>query len=99
MDNYPALTSSQLENAPWNEKYQKPHTITVTVSVTLSKEVKVEVDDYDMIEDRDEFGYFKVPDYSNCDLEGAVNDQIDLPQNDPKFKDWTVDDFEVILDD
>lgn len=99
MDNYPALTSSQLENAPWNEKYQKPHTITVTVSVTLSKEVKVEVDDYDMIEDRDEFGYFKVPDYSNCDLEGAVKDQIDLPQNDPKFKDWTVDDFEVILDD
>ena len=41
--------------APWNEKSNKPKKVEVTVSITLSKTVEVEVDDYS-IEETDEDG-------------------------------------------
>ena len=119
MNNYLALTSSQLKNAPWNEIELEPKKIKVTVSITLSKTVEVEVDDYNVIDDINEFGHIHVDDFSECNLEQAVRDQITLPNEaynelhhavflteDYKakksmedLKDWTVDDFEVILDD
>lgn len=100
-------------NAPWNQVDNPEREIEVTVSITLSKTVKIKVSDYKITDSgKDEDGeYFENIDYSNCDLKGAVEEQIVLPQKAwnyiaPKtkkdvkaisdLKDWNVDDFEVI---
>lgn len=100
-------------NAPWNQAGNPERKIEVTVSVTLSKTVRIKVSDYEITDSgRDEDGeYFEDIDYSNCDLKGAVKEQIVLPQKAwdyiaPKskkevnaifdLKGWNVDDFEVI---
>lgn len=114
---YPAGTE-YTKDAPWNEHLKKPVKIKVTVSMTLSKEFEIEVDDYNIEDDG-------TLDFSDCDLKAAVRDQIYLPdeagnnieflkekaKTDYKvyetvskkmieeFKDWNVDDFEVITDD
>lgn len=101
------------EDAPWNQADNPEREIEVTVSVTLSKTVKIKVSDYEITDSgKDEDGeYFEDINYSNCDLKGAVEEQIVLPQKAwdyiaPKtkkdvkaisdLKDWNVDDFEVI---
>jgi hypothetical protein len=100
-------------NAPWNQVDNPEREIEVTVSVTLSKTVKIKVSDYQITDSgKDEDGeYFEDIDYSNCDLKGAVEEQIVLPQKAWKnlrctlehrdrvfndLRDWNVDDFEVI---
>lgn len=100
-------------NAPLNQGDNPEREIEVTVSVTLSKTVKIKVSDYEITDSgKDEDGeYFEDIDYSNCDLKGAVEEQIVLPQEAwdyiaPKskkevnaifdLKGWDVDDFEVI---
>lgn len=99
-------------NAPWNQVNNPEREIEVTVSVTLSKTVKIKVSDYEITTGRDEDGeYFEDIDYSNCDLKGAVEEQIVLPQKAwdyiaPKtkkdvkvifdLKDWNVDEMEVV---
>lgn len=102
-------------NAPWNQADNPEREIEVTVSVTLSKTVKIKVSDYEITDSgKDEDGeYFEDIDYSNCDLKGAVEEQIVLPQKAwiymaPKTKkqikasaelcNWNVDEFEVIMD-
>lgn len=102
-------------NAPWNQEENPEREIEVTVSVTLSKTIKVKVSDYDIIDSgKDEDGEsFEDIDYSTCNLEKAVKEQIVLPQDAWKsldcslknkskiindLKDWIVDDFEVLLD-
>lgn len=79
-DDYPIGTDTS--DAPWNQKENPEREIEVTVSVTLSKTIKVKVSDYDIINSGiDEDGnYFEEVDYSNCDLKGAVEDQCLLPQ-------------------
>lgn len=69
-------------NAPWNQVDNPEREIEVTVSVTLSKTVKIRVSDYEITDSgKDEDGeYFEDIDYSNCDLRGAVEEQIYLPQ-------------------
>lgn len=113
MDNYPM--GANTPNAPWNQVDSPEREIEVTVSVTLSKTVRISVSDYEITDSgKDEDGeYFEDIDYSNCDLKGAVEEQIVLPQKAcdyiaPKtkkdvkaisdLKDWNVDDFEVLLD-
>lgn len=83
-------------NAPWNQIDNPERKIEVTVSVTLSKTVKIKVSDYEITDSgKDEDGeYFEDIDYSNCDLKKAVKEQIILPQD--TCKGWNVDDFEVI---
>jgi hypothetical protein len=100
-------------NAPWNQEELPEREIEVTVSVTLSKTVKIKVSDYTITDSgKDEDGeYFEDVDYSDCDLKGAVEEQITLPQNAwdyiaPKskkevqaifdLKGWNVDEMEVI---
>lgn len=100
-------------NAPWNQEELPEREIEVTVSVTLSKTVKIKVSDYTLTDSgKDEDGdYFEDVDYSDCDLKGAVEEQITLPQNAwdyiaPKskkevqaifdLKRWNVDEMEVI---
>ena len=111
MDNYNYPCGTDGPNAPWNQEENPEREIEVTVSVTLSKTIKVMVSDYDVINSgKDEDGnYFEDIDYSNCDLKSAVEEQIVLPQtahiyveSNPKvhedLSNWCVDDFEVILD-
>lgn len=64
--------------APWNQEEQPEHEIEVTISVTLSKTVKICVDDY-IVAEKDEDGNLDI-DYSTCNLESAVKEQIYLPQ-------------------
>ena len=109
--NYPPMSQSEWDNAPWNQVDNPEREIEVTVSVTLSKTVKIKVSDYEITDSgRDDDGeYFEDIDYSNCDLKGAVEEQIVLPQSahiyvksNPKVREdlsnWCVDDLEVILD-
>ena len=95
----------------WNQVDNPEREIEVTVSVTLSKTIKIKVSDYEITDSgKDEDGeYFGDIDYSNCDLKGAVEEQIVLPQSahtyvkgKPKvyedLSNWCVDDLEVLLD-
>ena len=85
--------------APWNQVDTEPRKIKVTVSITLSKTVEVEVTDYTAEEDYDEDGYNGINyNYSECDLEQAVRDQVTLPNSVGEFNDWVEDDFAVNLE-
>lgn len=68
--------------APYNQVDPPDKEIEVLVSITLSKTVKVRVNDYTIEESgKDEDGsYYQIEDYSNCDLKSAVKEQITLPQ-------------------
>jgi hypothetical protein len=91
MNNYPI--GADTPDAPWNQVDPEPKKIEVTVSITLSKTVEVEVTDYTAKEEFDEDGYHGISyDYSECNLEQAVRDQITLPNDNG----WVEDDFEVI---
>lgn len=80
-NNYPTLSNGEQRDAPWNEDIKTPQEIEVTVSITLSKTVKVKVDDYRVtLEERDEGGeLYQVYDFYDCDLKKAVEDQVILP--------------------
>lgn len=111
MDNYNYPMGADTKDAPWNQADNPEREIEVTVSVTLSKTVKIKVSDYEITDSgKDEDGeYFEDIDYSKCDLKGAVEEQITLPQDAYKYvkgefnndqrndlEGWDVDDFEVI---
>lgn len=113
MNNYDYPLGADTKDAPWNQEELPEREIEVTVSVTLSKTVKIKVSDYTITDSgKDEDGnYFEDVDYSDCDLKGAVEEQIILLQNAwdyiaPKskrevqaifdLKGWNVDEMEVI---
>lgn len=114
MDNYNYPMGADTKDAPWNQVDNPEEEIEVTVSITLSKTVKIKVSDYQITDSgKDEDGeHFEDIDYSNCDLKSAVKEQITLPQdgylyvrgdheNSKLIEDlsgWNVDDFEVILE-
>ena len=111
MDNYNYPMGADTKDAPWNQVDNPEREIEVTVSVTLSKTVKIKVSDYEITDSgKDEDGeYFEDIDYSNCDLKGAVEAQIVLPQSahmyvksNPKvhedLSNWCVDDLEINLE-
>ena len=93
-DYYPTGTYNN-PDAPWNEVAKKPQKIEVTVSITLSKTVEIEVDDYTTEEINEDGIYNTIYNFDNCDLEQAVRNQIDLPSK--VFDDWSEDDFVVNL--
>ena len=99
MNNYDYPMGADTPNAPWNKIDPEPKKIKVTVSITLSKTVEVEVTDYTAEEDYDEDSYNGINyDYSECDLEQAVRDQVTLPNSVGEFNDWVEDDFAVNLE-
>ena len=99
MNNYNYPMGADIPNAPWNKIDTEPKKIKVTVSITLSKTVEVEVTDYTAEEDYDEDGYNGINyDYSECDLEQAVREQVTIPNSVGEFNDWIEDDFEVNLE-
>ena len=73
--------------APWNEVELPPKDVEVTVSVTISKTMKVPVGDY-IIDEEGE------ADFSNCDLKKAVEENIKLPNTEG----WILDDFTVLME-
>lgn len=81
-DNYNYPVGADNAEAPWNQADNPEREVEVTVSITLSKTLKVRVDDYQIVDSgKDEDGeYFEDIDYSNCDLKGAVEEQRYLPQ-------------------
>lgn len=96
--NYPAGAEYD-PKAPWNQVEPKPKKVEVTVSITLSKTVEVEVTDYTAEEDIDEENNHNIIyDFSECNLEQAVRDQILLPNDTEEFNSWTEDDFAVNLE-
>lgn len=72
-------------DAPWNEERLPEEEIEVTISVSLSKTVKILVDDYNVEEDVDEAGKCLSYDFSKCNLYRAVEKQVVLPQNLAEF--------------
>lgn len=98
IDNYPPGAAND-PLAPYNQVDPEPIEIEVTVSITLSKTVKIYVDDYiQEAPEVDEDGhYYKGDiDFSECNLSKAVKEQITLPNE--KVEGWNVDDFEVNLE-
>lgn len=93
MNNYDYPLGADTEDAPWNQVDNPEREIEVTVSVTLSKTVKIKVSDYEITDSgKDEDGeYFEDIDYSNCDLKGAVEEQVYLPQEAGNL----IDDFAI----
>ena len=81
MNNYNYPEGSDNSFAPWNEVEQDDELVEVTISQTLSKQVEVEVNDYEVDWDYDDDGN-KIPelDFSNCDLRTSTLDQH-----------WTID--------
>ena len=106
--NYPCMSQSELDNAPWNEETQEELPVEVTVSITLSKTVTIYTDSYDVYSDEEgNLNY----EFSDNDLKEKVRDQIILPNEAHNYiqgntgkgkaaiedlKDWIVDDLEVI---
>lgn len=98
LDNYPIGAANDL-NAPYNQCDPEPIELEVTVSITLSKTVKIYVDDYTQeAPEVDEEGHYHKGDidFSECNLSKAVEEQITLPNK--KVEGWNVDDFEVNLE-
>lgn len=99
MNNYSYPIGSDTPDAPWNQIDPEPQEVEVTISMTISKTVKVKVTDYTCEEDWDEEGYHGISyDFSDCNLEQAVKDQIILPTDTKEFCDWNEDDFVVNLE-
>lgn len=110
-NNYDYPCGTDEPNALWNQVDNPEREIEVTVSVTLSKTVKIKVSDYEITDSgKDEDGkYFEDIDYSNCNLKDAVEEQVILPQSAHMYvkgnskvqedlSDWCVDDLEVNLE-
>ena len=85
--NYPPMSQSDWDRAPWNEVELPPKDIEVTISVTVSRTMKVPVRDYTF----DEEGNI---DFSECDLKKAVKENIRLPNT----HGWDLDDFAVVAE-
>ena len=111
MDNYNYPMGADTKDAPWNQADNPEREIEVTVSVTLSKTVKIKVSDYEITDSgKDEDGeYFEDIDYSNCNLKGSVEEQVILPQSAHMYvkgnskvqedlSNWYVDDLEINLE-
>lgn len=77
-------------NAPWNQVELPEKEIEVTVCISLSKTVKITVDDY-----KKERGKY---DFSECDIYKAVEEQVILPHTLDSCKDWSLDDMECIIE-
>lgn len=82
MNNYDYPIGADTKDAPWNQVDNPEREIEVTVSITLSKTVKIKVSDYTINDfGKDENGdYYEDIDYSSCNLKKAVEEQIVLPQ-------------------
>lgn len=113
MSEYNCPPGSNTKDAPWNQEKQPKRLVPVTISITLSKTEYIWVDDYTIVDSgiNEDGEYFEKLDYSDCNLQKLVKEQVTLPQDawnyiTPKsrkktqalidLKDWNVDELEVI---
>lgn len=82
--NYPLMSDSEYDNAPFNQPSEQIEEVEATISITLSKSVKIKMD----VRKR-ERSY-----YSNYDLQEAAKEQLDL--SDINVNEWSIDDFEIV---
>lgn len=85
MNNYDYPVERGAFDVPWYQEELPKKEIEVTVSVTISKTVKIAVDDYKVEEIIDENGRYLSYDYSDCNLHKAVEEQLVLPQDLAEF--------------
>lgn len=85
MNNYDYPVERGAFDVPWYQEELPKKEIEVTVSITISKTVKIAVDDYKVEEIIDETGRYLSYDYSDCNLHKAVEDQLVLPQDLAEF--------------
>ena len=85
MNNYDYPVERGAFDVPWYQEELPKKEIEVTVSITISKTVKIAVDDYKVEEIIDENGRYLRYDYSDCNLHKAVEDQLVLPQDLAEF--------------
>lgn len=80
-DNYPTMSSSEWNKAPFNSKDEK--TVFVTVSVTMSKTFPVKVDKYKIVEEgrTGDGAYYEEIECDEQTLRQAVEEQVNLPQD------------------
>lgn len=99
--NYPPMPQSDWDRAPWNQEDPPTKTIEVTVSVTLSKTIEVEVDDTENWQDYTDLSevatrqHYLPQDIGNI-LKRVSKGKAVTKQQINDLKDWNVDDFEVI---
>jgi len=95
MNNYDYPIGSDTPEAPWNQEEPEMKEVEVDIEVTLKKRVKLNVNDYKIVDIYDEGNngdhWFSYPDFTNCDLHKAVIDQIDLPKKDG----WEMENLEI----
>lgn len=92
-DNYNYPMGADGPNAPWN---QKDREVEVTVSLTISKTLKITIPESKFDVEQDEDGnYIETGDFTKSDLEGWVREQCALPHENLG---WNEDDFEVIYE-
>ena len=106
MNNYDFPVDSDYQDAPQHDKLElKPIKTKVTVSVTLSKDIEIELTDYNINVINQKEGIYE-PNITQGDLERAVLSQKVLPQDAYNYttgdtreglSDWSVDDFQVII--
>ena len=80
-------------DAPWNNDEPTYKEVKVCVSISLSRTLKLKVNDYNLYPDDD--GRL-LEDFSECDLKKALTEQYMLPQS--TLPDWNVDEFECVLE-
>ena len=85
MNNYDYPVERDTSDVPWYQEELPKKEIEVTVSITISKTVKIAVDDYKVEEIIDENGRYLSYDYSDCNLHKAVEEQLVLPQDLAEF--------------
>lgn len=105
--NYPIMSQSEWDNAPWNEEENDEIEVEVTVSVTLSKTFKIKTKNYTYYKDSEGESI----ELNESDLKEDVENQIVLPQEAYEYipgntskgkaaikdlKDWNVDDIAVM---
>ena len=85
------------DRAPWRQKEPKKREIDVLVSVTLSKSVKIKVDDIDNCNLKEEVqNQIVLPQNSYNYISPTSKEEVKAIFD---LKDWNVDDFECIIDD
>lgn len=88
MNNYDYPMGADTKDAPWNETENPEEEIEVTISITLSKTVKIKVTDYtkEVEWNEEENAKREVLNFDDCNFKEAVEEQL-----------WTPEDLERIL--
>lgn len=93
--NTPTLSTSEEARAPWNQKEYSTKKETVSVSITISKTIQIDIEPNDEVVETDEDGNKCVYNiYEDDNLNNTVIQSGKLPN----LNGWNLDDIAVILE-